>query len=155
MTDKKTKSLSKEEAQSSRRWHVVDASGVTLGRLASEVAILLKGKHKPEYTPHVDCGDFVIVTNASKVRLTGSKATQKFYHRHTGYIGGVKSIAAGALLERNPERMIQLAVKRMFRKGALSHQLITKLKVYRDGEHPHSAQQPQTYTVGTYFGRAA
>ena len=151
----KTKFLSKEEAQSSRKWHVVDAAGIPLGRLASEVAILLRGKHKPEFTRHVDCGDFVIVVNAEKVVLTGNKKNQKLYQWHTGYIGGVKTVSASDMLEKNPEKVIEKAVKRMFYKGALTHNLVDKLKVYAGSEHPHTAQQPAAYKVGQYFNNAA
>jgi len=135
--------LSKEAAVKDRKWHVVDATGVPLGRLATQVAHLLRGKHKPTFTPHVDCGDFVVVINASKVALKGNKLRDKQYHSHTGYIGGIKSVSAAEMLEKHPERMIRLAVKRMVKRGALGHQIIKKLKVYGGEEHPHTAQQPQ------------
>jgi large subunit ribosomal protein L13 len=135
--------LSKEAAVKDRKWHVVDATGVPLGRLATQVAHLLRGKHKPTFTPHVDCGDFVVVINASKIVLKGNKLKDKQYHSHTGYIGGIKSVSAAEMLEKHPERMIRLAVKRMVKRGALGHQIIKKLKVYGGEEHPHTAQQPQ------------
>lgn len=135
--------LSKEAAVKDRKWHVVDATGVPLGRLATQVAHLLRGKHKPTFTPHVDCGDFVVVINASKIVLKGNKLKDKQYHSHSGYIGGIKSVSAAEMLEKHPERMIRLAVKRMVKRGALGHQIIKKLKVYGGEEHPHTAQQPQ------------
>ncbi|NBW39653.1 50S ribosomal protein L13 [bacterium] len=135
--------LSKEAAVTDRKWHVIDATGVPLGRLATQVAHLIRGKHKPTFTPHVDCGDFVVVINASKVVLKGKKLQDKQYHSHSGYIGGIKSVSAAEMLEKHPERMIRLAVKRMVKRGALGHQIIKKLKVYPGAEHPHSAQQPQ------------
>lgn len=125
-----------------RKWYVVDAKGKTLGRLASEVATLLRGKHKPQYTPHVDTGDFVIVINASQVELTGKKLSQKIYYRHSGYPGGLKTTTAGDLRATRPERMIELAVKGMLPKGSLGRQQLKKLKVYAGSEHPHQAQQP-------------
>lgn len=135
--------LSKEAAVKDRKWHVIDATGVPLGRLATQVAHLLRGKHKPTFTPHVDCGDFVVVINASKIVLKGNKLKDKQYHSHSGYIGGIKSVSAAEMLEKHPERMIRLAVKRMVKRGALGHQIIKKLKVYGGEEHPHTAQQPQ------------
>jgi large subunit ribosomal protein L13 len=143
----KTKQLTKEQALKDRGWYVIDASGLTLGRLASQVAHILRGKHKPSFTPHVDCGDFVIVTNASQIVLKGNKLSQKKYYRHTGYIGGIKETLAGDMRDKNPEQMIKLAVKRMVKRGALGHQIIQKLKVYRGEEHPHSAQKPQVLTL--------
>lgn len=125
-----------------RKWYVVDAKGKTLGRLASEVAKILRGKHKPEYTPHIDTGDFVIVLNAAEVELTGKKLTDKFYYRHSGYPGGLKQISAGQLREKRPERMIEYAVKGMLPKGSLGRKQLKKLKVYAGSEHPHEAQQP-------------
>ncbi|TCS94153.1 50S ribosomal protein L13 [Hazenella coriacea] len=125
-----------------RKWYVVDAKGKTLGRLATEVATLLRGKHKPQFTPHVDTGDFVIVINASQVELTGKKLEQKMYYRHTGYPGGLRATSAGDLRATRPERMIELAVKGMLPKGTLGRQQLKKLKVYASSEHPHEAQQP-------------
>jgi large subunit ribosomal protein L13 len=124
-------------------WLVVDARDVVLGRLASEVAARLRGKHNPLYTPHVDCGDFVIVINADKVRLTGRKSQQKMYHRHSGYIGGLKSITAEKLLQKRPEDLIRFAVKGMLPKNRLGRKMYRKLKVYSGSEHPHEAQQPK------------
>ncbi len=126
-----------------RDWYVVDASDKALGRLASEVAKRLRGKHKPEYTPHVDTGDYIIVVNASKVRVTGNKREDKTYHRHTGYIGNLKSITLGKLLEKTPERAIETAVKGMLPKNPLGRAMFRKLRVYAGPEHQHTAQQPQ------------
>ncbi len=129
------------------KWYVVDASGAVLGRLASAVAARLRGKHNPLFTPHVDTGDFVIVVNADKIRLTGKKWVQKLYHRHTGYIGGLKTVSARDLMEKRPEELIRKAVKGMLPKNKLGNRLYTKLKVYRDGDHPHQAQQPESLQV--------
>lgn len=126
-----------------RKWYVVDAEGKTLGRLAAEVAKILRGKHKPTYTPHVDTGDHVIVVNADKVALTGKKLTQKTYFRHSGYPGGTTFTPAGKMLAERPERMIELAVKGMLPKNRLGRQMYRKLKVYRGAAHPHAAQKPE------------
>jgi large subunit ribosomal protein L13 len=126
-----------------RRWWIVDADGIVLGRLASEIAQLLRGKHKPLYTPHLDTGDFVVVVNAEKVRLTGDKLEQKRYFRHTGYIGGEKFIPVRDMLEKHPERVIQLAVKGMLPKNNLGRLMRRKLKVYAGPAHPHEAQRPE------------
>lgn len=125
-----------------RDWYVVDADGKTLGRLASEIAKRLRGKHKPEYTPHVDTGDYIVVVNAEKIHVTGNKAKDKIYHHHTGYIGNLKSISFEKLIEKAPERVIEFAVKGMLPKGPLGRDMFRKLKVYAGGEHKHSAQQP-------------
>jgi len=125
-----------------RKWFIVDASGKTLGRLASTVATVLKGKTKPIYTTHVDTGDFVIVVNAGKVHLTGKKLEQKVYYRHSGYPGGLKSVTAGKLMKTRPENVIKMAVEGMLPKTQLGKQMLTKLKVYAGENHPHSAQQP-------------
>lgn len=130
-----------------RKWVVVDVADQPLGRVATEVATLLRGKHKPEYTPHVDTGDFVIVINASKVRLTGKKAEQKMYYRHSGYPGGIKAVSAGDLRENRPDRMIEQAVKGMLPKNSLGRQQLKKLKVYAGSEHPHEAQKPEKWEV--------
>ncbi len=130
-----------------RDWYVVDASGKTLGRLASEVARRLRGKHKPEYTPHVDTGDYIIVINAEKVRVTGRKAQDKMYHRHTGYPGGLKSTNFEKLIQEHPERVIQQAVKGMLPKNPLGRAMFRKLKVYAGSEHRHAAQQPKTLDI--------
>ncbi len=126
-----------------RQWHLVDADGKTLGRLATEIARRLRGKHKPEYTPHMDTGDYIVVINAEKIHATGRKMSDKMYHHHTGYIGNLKSISLEKLLARKPERVIQLAVKGMMPKGPLGREMQRKLKIYAGPEHPHAAQQPQ------------
>jgi len=137
------KTYSAKPNEIEREWYVVDATGKTLGRLASEIAKILRGKHKPIYTPHVDCGDFVIVVNADKIRVTGRKLDQKIYYRHSGYPGGLKSIPLRDQLARHPERVIQLAVRGMLPKNRLGRRMIKKLKVYASPEHPHQAQQPK------------
>lgn len=126
------------------RWWIVDADGAVLGRLASQVAARLRGKHNPAFTPHVDTGDSVIVINAGKIKLTGRKMEEKTYYRHSGYVGGIKSITARKLMEKRPEEVIRKAVKGMLPKNSLGRQLFKKLKVYAGGEHPHSAQKPET-----------
>ncbi len=130
-----------------REWYVVDASGKTLGRLASEIARRLRGKHKPEYTPHVDTGDYIIVINAEKVRVTGRKAQNKMYYRHSGYPGGLKRTNFEKLLAEHPERVIQHAVKGMLPKNPLGRAMFRKLKVYAGSEHRHAAQQPKTLDI--------
>ncbi len=129
------------------KWYVVDASDLILGRLATVVAARLRGKHNPLFTPHTDTGDFVIVINAEKIRLTGKKWTQKLYHRHTGYIGGLKTESARELMEKRPEELIRRAVKGMLPKSRLGSQLYTKLKVYAGATHPHQAQTPEPLNV--------
>lgn len=128
-------------------WWVVDADGMVLGRLATQIAARIRGKHNPMFTPHVDTGDSVIVINAAKIKLSGRKMDQKMYHHHSGYIGGLKSITARKLLEKRPEDLIRHAVKGMLPKNRLGRQLNKKLKVYAGSEHPHSAQQPETMTL--------
>ena len=130
-----------------RDWYIVDAEGKTLGRLASELASRLRGKHKPEFTPHVDTGDYIVVVNAEKVRVTGKKAQDKIYNRHTGYPGGLKSINFQGLIDAKPEMVIQLAVKGMLPRNILGREMARKLKVYAGSEHPHSAQQPQELKI--------
>ncbi|WP_413701449.1 50S ribosomal protein L13 [Psychromonas sp. KJ10-10] len=130
-----------------REWFVVDAEGKTLGRLATEIALRLRGKHKAEYTPHVDTGDYIIVVNAEKITVTGNKAKGKVYYHHTGFIGGIKSINFEDLIERAPERVIEKAVKGMLPKGPLGRAMYRKLKVYAGTEHQHSAQQPQVLDI--------
>jgi large subunit ribosomal protein L13 len=130
-----------------RKWHLIDAEGKTLGRLASEVASLIRGKHKPEFTPHVDTGDFVVVINAEKIVLTGKKWQQKNYYRHSGYQGGLKVTPAHVMVQTKPERMIEIAVFGMLPKNKLGNALHTKLKVYAGSEHPHAAQNPQVYEL--------
>ena len=138
----KSKMAKKEEQQ--RAWFVVDATDKVLGRLATRVARIITGKNKPEWTPHVDCGDHVVVINAAKVRVTGRKLEQKVYRRHTGYPGGLKEVALGKLLAEKPERVIQSAVQGMVPKGILGRKMVTKLKVYPGPDHPHTAQKPQS-----------
>jgi large subunit ribosomal protein L13 len=133
--------MAKKEAIE-QKWHVVDAKGKTLGRLATRIAILLRGKHKPIFTPHVDAGDFVVVVNADKVTLTGKKWQEKFYIYHTGYPGGLKSTSAEKMKEKKPERLITMAVQGMLPKNKLGKKMIKKLKVYAGEAHPHQAQQP-------------
>ena len=142
----KTFSQTREAALKDRKWYVVDAAGLPLGRLAAEVAVLIRGKHKPTFTAHVDCGDFVVVVNADKVRLTGNKLQQKKYYHHSGYVGGLKEKKVADVLADNPDRVIRSAVKGMLPRGALGHQLINKLKIYSGSEHPHQAQAPEKYT---------
>jgi large subunit ribosomal protein L13 len=125
-----------------RKWYVIDATGIPLGRLASEVARILRGKHKSIYTPHVDTGDHVIVINASRVLLTGNKLQQKFYYRHSGYPGGLKKVRYDRLLAQKPERVVYLAVKRMLPANRLGRSMLKKLKIYAGAEHPHAAQNP-------------
>ncbi len=130
-----------------RAWFVVDANGKVLGRLATEVARRLRGKHKPEYTPHVDTGDYIIVVNAEKVAVTGKKRTQKFYYRHSGYPGGIKSIRFDKQIDQAPQRVIEHAVKGMLPKGPLGRAMYRKLKVYAGPEHRHAAQQPKPLEI--------
>lgn len=137
----KTYSAKKDDVQ--KEWFVVDLEGATVGRAAAKIATILRGKHKPQYTPHVDCGDYVVCINAEKVVFTGNKLAQKEYHRHSGYPGGLTSIDAATLLEKAPEQVITFAVQGMLPKNSLGRQMIKKLKVYAGGEHPHEAQQPQ------------
>ncbi|MCF8110341.1 MAG: 50S ribosomal protein L13 [Desulfobacteraceae bacterium] len=142
---KYTKSAKPGEVE--RKWYVVDAEDKVLGRLAAEVAARLRGKRNPMYTPHVDCGDFVIVINADKVRLTGKKWSQKNYYRHSGYIGGIKSITAEKLREKRPEDLVRHAVRGMLPKNPLGRSLNKKLKVYAGNQHPHQAQQPEPLEI--------
>jgi large subunit ribosomal protein L13 len=130
-----------------RGWYVVDAEGKTLGRLATQIADTVRGKRKPEYTPHVDTGDFVVVVNAEKVRVTGDKRAAKRYYRHSGYPGGMRSRTLGEMLERRPEEVIRLAVRGMLPRNRLGRKQLTKLKVYAGPDHPHAAQQPQTLEI--------
>lgn len=130
-----------------REWFVIDATGMTLGRLATQIATVLKGKHKPIYAPHMDTGDFVIVVNAHKVRVTGRKLDQKFYYRHSGYPGGLSEISLRDQLNRHPDRVIRFAVRGMLPKNRLGRQMIKKLKVYATPGHPHEAQQPKPFAM--------
>ena len=134
--------FSAKPAEVSRDWYVVDATGKTLGRLASEIARRLRGKHKPEYTPHVDTGDYIVVVNAEKIRVTGNKLKDKMYHRYTGYVGNLKSVPLEKMLDEKPERVIELAVKGMLPRGPLGRQMYSKLRVFAGPEHTHTAQQP-------------
>ena len=138
---KQTYSAKKEDIQ--KKWYVVDAEGKVLGRLASEIAKVIRGKNNPLFTPHVDCGDSVVVVNADKIVLTGRKMAQKKYYRHSGYIGGLKEITAEKLLEKKPEEVVRLAVKGMLPKNKLGRQLNKNLKVYSGSQHPHNAQNPE------------
>ncbi len=127
-----------------REWFLVDAEGKTLGRLATKIAEILRGKHKPIYTPHLDCGDYVVVINADKIRVTGRKLDQKIYYRHSGYPGGLKSITLRDQLQKHPERVLEAAVRGMLPKNRLGRKMFKKLKVYAGDSHPHQAQQPKT-----------
>ena len=140
------RTYSPKPADITRQWHVIDAQDVVLGRLSVAAATLLRGKHKPTYAPHVDGGDFVIIINADKVALTGQKLQKKKAYRHSGYPGGLKSVTYEELLAKNPERAVEKAVRGMLPKNSLGAQQLSKLKVYRGAEHPHSAQQPKMYT---------
>ncbi len=141
------KTFSAKASEVNHDWFLVDASDKTLGRLASEIAHRLRGKHKAEYTPHVDTGDYIVVINAEKVRVTGAKRTDKMYHRHTGYPGGLKSMSFEKLIDKAPERVIQGAVKGMLPRNPLGRAMFKKLKVYAGTEHPHAAQQPQVLNI--------
>lgn len=138
-----TTTVSAKPAEVRRAWYLIDAEGKTLGRLASELAKRLRGKHKPQYTPHVDTGDYLVVINAEKIRVTGNKLSDKMYYRHTGYVGNLKSTSLEKLLQTAPERAIQLAVKGMLPRGPLGRAMFRKLRVYAGTEHGHQAQQPQ------------
>jgi large subunit ribosomal protein L13 len=141
------RTFSPKDSDITRRWHVIDASDVVLGRLASQVAVLLRGKHKPIFAPHVDTGDFVIVVNAAKVALSGSKLEQKNAYRHSGYPGGLRSVSYASLMASHPERVVEKAVKGMLPKNALGRKTLRKLKVYPGPDHPHQAQQPQPFEI--------
>ncbi len=141
------RTYSAKASEVERRWFVVDATDQPLGRLATRIATILRGKHRPIFTPHVDTGDFVVVVNASKVRLTGNKLDQKFWHRHTGHPGGLKSTPYRVLLERRPEFAIEKAVRGMLPKNALGRKMLKKLKVYAGETHPHAAQKPQPLSL--------
>ncbi len=138
-----TKSYQAKPADVDRKWVIVDAAGKPLGRIATEVALMLRGKRKPQFTPHVDTGDFVVVVNAKKVRLTGHKLTDKKYYRHSAWVGSLKETTAGELLDKHPDRVIRFAVKGMLPKNRLGRKLLTKLKIYAGADHPHAAQKPQ------------
>ncbi len=139
--------VSTKPADVRREWFVVDAEGKTLGRLATEIARRLRGKHKPEYTPHVDTGDYIVVVNAEKIRVSGNKMKDKIYHHHTGYVGNLKSISLEKLLQKAPERVIETAVRGMMPKGPLGRAMFKKLRVYAGPEHQHTAQQPRALDI--------
>ncbi len=141
------RTFSPKAADITRQWHVIDASDVVLGRLASQVATLLRGKHKPIFAPHIDTGDFVIVVNAGKVALSGSKLQDKRAYRHSGYPGGMHSVAYSELMAKHPERVVEKAVKGMLPKNSLGRNMLRKLKVYAGPDHPHQAQQPTPFTI--------
>jgi len=143
------KTFSAKPAEVRRDWFVVDATGQTLGRLSTEIARRLRGKHKPEYTPHVDTGDYIVVVNAEKIRVTGNKLKDKMYHRFTGYIGNLKSLPLEKVLDETPERVLQTAVKGMLPRGPLGRKMYSKLKVFKGPEHDHVAQQPIKLEVNT------
>lgn len=133
-------------AKVERKWYVVDATGYTLGRLASEVAKVLRGKNKPIFTPHIDTGDYVIIVNAEKIKVTGKKLDQKIYYHHSDYVGGMKETTLKEMLAKKPEKVVELAVKGMLPKGPLGREMFTKLHVYAGAEHPHTAQKPEVLT---------
>ena len=139
------KTISAREQDIQRDWYVVDAQGETLGRLATRVATILRGKHKPNFTPHVDCGDYVIIVNAEKIHVTGQKMVQKKYYRHSGYPGGLREVALRDQLQKFPERVLENAVRGMLPKTKLGRQMFRKLKVYAGPDHPHQAQQPKMW----------
>jgi large subunit ribosomal protein L13 len=139
--------MNREEALAQRQWYVIDAQGKILGRMATEIAKVLRGKHKPSFTPNQDAGDFVIVVNARNIKLTGTKLEKKVYYRHTEYPGGIRERTAAKMLEEKPEDLIKLAVKGMLPKNRLSRKLVTKLKIYPGPDHPHDAQKPQPLTI--------
>ena len=141
------KTFSAKPAEVARDWYVVDAADKTLGRLASEIAKRLRGKHKPEYTPHVDTGDYIVVVNAEKVHVTGNKRKDKMYHRHSGYVGHLKSMSLEKMLDRKPESVIELAVKGMMPRGPLGRAMRKKLRVFAGPQHPHAAQQPRPLEI--------
>ena len=141
------KTFSAKPAEVKRDWYVVDADGKTLGRLSSEIARRLRGKHKPEYTPHVDTGDYIVVLNAAKIRVTGRKTLGKKYYRHTGYPGGIRETDFAKMHAKFPDRALQRAVKGMLPKGPLGYAMLRKLKIYADAKHPHTAQQPKTLEI--------
>jgi large subunit ribosomal protein L13 len=141
------KTYSAKTGEVEQGWYVVDAQNKVLGRLAVQIASRLRGKHKPQYTPHVDTGDFIVVVNASKIRVTGRKAERKIYYRHSGYPGGIKETTFAKLQASKPERILEKAVKGMLPKGPLGYAMLRKLKIYASGTHPHSAQQPKNLEI--------
>ena len=145
---KETKTISRGTLLDARRWHIVDATDKTVGRLASVIASTLRGKNNPAFSPHLDCGDFVVVINARHVRFSGNKLQDKIYYRHTEYPGGIRSTSAEQMLASKPEEVLRLAVEGMLPKNRLGRSVATKLKIYAGSEHPHRAQQPTTLSVG-------
>jgi large subunit ribosomal protein L13 len=141
------RTFSPKDSDITRQWHVIDASGVVLGRVASQAAVLLRGKHKPIFAPHVDTGDFVIIINAGKVALSGNKLEKKQAYRHSGYPGGLRSVSYGELMEKHPERAVEKAVRGMLPKNSLGRKTLRKLKVYAGPDHPHQAQQPVPFEI--------
>ena len=141
------KTYNAKEQDITKKWYLVDASNKIVGRMATQIAMRLRGKHKPIFTPHADTGDFVVVVNAEKVAFTGKKWDRKIYYRHTGYMGGLKEITAGKLLEKNPEEILRLAVKRMLPKNSLGRRQLKKLKIYAGTNHPHEAQQLENWEI--------
>ena len=141
------KTFNAKPAEVRRDWYIVDAAGKNVGRLATEIAKRLRGKHKPEYTPHVDTGDYIVVINAGEVKISGNKTSDKMYYKHTGWPGGIRSISFEQLQQRKPERIIEQAVKGMLPRGPLGRDMLRKLKVYAGAEHKHSAQQPQALEI--------
>ena len=141
----KTLSIKQEDVR--RSWYVIDATDRTLGRLSTQIALRIRGKHKAEFTPHVDTGDYVVVINAEKVRVTGNKLDDKIYNHHTGFPGGIKSISLAKLMQKSPEKVVEMAVKGMMPKSKLGRSMISKLKVYAENEHPHAAQQPKPLEI--------
>ncbi len=141
------KSFVAKEQEVTKKWHLVDAENRVLGRLATQIAVRLRGKHKPIFTPHADTGDFIVVINADKVTLTGAKWDKKIYYRYSGYVGGLKQISARKLLEKKPEEILRLAVKRMLPKNSLGRRQLTKLKIYAGPDHPHEAQKPEKLEI--------
>ncbi len=139
--------LSAKPSTITKKWYLIDATDLVLGRVASQIAKILRGKHKTSYTPHMDCGDYVIVINADKIQLTGKKLQNKMYYRHTGYVGGIKSVSAGKLLETHPDRVLYKAVERMISRNKLGRSQMTNLRIYAGAEHPHAAQNPITLDV--------
>ena len=147
-----TRTYSAKPSEITHAWHHVDAEGVVLGRMASRIAKILQGKHKPTYTPHLDTGDFVVVTNAEKVHLSGKKMDQKVYHHYTGWAGGLRETTIREMLEKKPEQVVRLAVRRMLPKTNLGRLMLRKLKVYAGTDHPHAAQQPEVLDIAKFRG---
>lgn len=145
---KETKTISRKTLLDARRWYIIDANNRTVGRLASAIAGLLRGKHNPSFSPHLDCGDFVLVVNARNLHLSGNKLREKIYYRHTEYPGGIRRISASQMIESHPEKILRFAVEGMLPKNRLGRQMAAKLKIYAGAEHPHKAQQPERVLLG-------